>query len=232
MGYDPRESVGLIVFIKSLLDRTTLPVELVCLTPLISEQLGIRSDGTNSFSKIRFAVPYLCGYSGFAIWCDGSDMALRSDLEGLWALRQGAYAIQVVKHDYRPAKRKYVGTELESENSDYPRKNWSSLILWNCGHHDNRHLTPTLIRASGGPYLQRFGWLKDSAIGSLPSDWNHLVSEQPYDAGANLVHHTLGIPGFEYYSNVDYAEEWRSNLKAALRGLQTNALDTETASLA
>lgn len=194
----------------------------------MGKRLGITSDGTNSFSKIRFAVPYLCDFKGTAIWCDGSDMCLRRGLEGLWTTRRDYYAIQVVKHDYKPSERKYVGTELEANNSAYPRKNWSSLILWDCGHSLNRILQPEFIRSASGSYLQRFGWLPDDRIGSLPTDWNHLVTEQPKTNTAALVHHTLGIPGFNHYKSVDYADEWHHNLKAALRGLQDASIESSS----
>jgi hypothetical protein len=36
-------------------------------------------------------------------------------------------AVAVVKHDYKTKhRRKYIGTPLEADNADYPRKNWSS----------------------------------------------------------------------------------------------------------
>ena len=215
-GYDYRESVGWHVFTQSLIDRCSMPVEIIPLTERVAKGLGIGTDGTNAFSLIRFLVPYLSGYKGFALFADGADMLLRADLSELWAETDSMFreAVKVVKHDYRTKHpRKYVGTAMEAANEDYPRKNWSSLVLWNCGHFLNRQLTPELIRTKGGRYLHRFEWLPEDRIGSLPSEWNHLVGEYPESGDANLAHYTLGIPAFTNYANTEHAEEWRNELK-------------------
>jgi hypothetical protein len=128
-------------------------------------------------------VPALCGYEGWAIFADASDMVCRADIAELWALRDERYAVQVVKHDYRTKHhRKYVGTEMECANLDYPRKNWSSLILWNCGHPQNRILTPENVREWSGQQLHGFGWLPDDLIGALPIEWNWLAQEHGTNA--------------------------------------------------
>ncbi len=70
-----------------------------------------------------------------AVFVDGCDMQLFGDLAELAGLFDPRYAVQVVKHAYTPkSSRKYIGTELEADNRPYGRKNWSSVILWNCGH--------------------------------------------------------------------------------------------------
>jgi hypothetical protein len=97
---------------------------------------------------------------------------------------------------------------MEAKNEHYPRKNWSSMILWNCGHWRNRILTKEFVSSAGGKLLHRFEWLHDEDIGSIPKTWNHLVGEYPIDRNASLVHFTLGAPGFEHYRNSDYADEW------------------------
>ena len=81
----------------------------------------------------------------------------------------------MVKHEYQTKHpRKYIGTPMESANRDYPRKNWSSLILFNCDHAQTRQLTPELVNRESGAYLHRFQWLDDAAIGAVPETWNWL----------------------------------------------------------
>lgn len=200
-----------------------MPVEIIPLTERVAASFGIGTDGTNAFSLSRFLVPYLSDYKGFALFADGADMLLRADLSELWAETDTMFrdAVKVVKHDYRTKHpRKYVGTAMEAANEDYPRKNWSSLVLWNCGHYLNRPLTPELIRVTGGRYLHRFEWLPDDRIGELPAAWNHLVGEQPESKDANLAHYTLGIPAFAHYANDEFAPEWRQYAMDAMSGFQ------------
>jgi lipopolysaccharide biosynthesis glycosyltransferase len=76
---------------------------------------------------LALLIPELMNFAGFAIFVDAADMLCRGDLTELWSMRDKNFAVQVVKHDYRTKHpRKYVGTELEADNQDYPRKNWSA----------------------------------------------------------------------------------------------------------
>lgn len=196
-GYDRREAIGWHVFCDSLMAHASEPVAII---PLQGQQ----KDGTNAFTYSRFLVPKLCEYHGWAIFADGCDMLLRVDIADLWAMRDDRYAVQVVKHDYRTRHpRKYVGTDMEAGNQDYPRKNWSSLILWNCAR--NTHLDPE----GSASYLHRFQWLEDAEIGELPIEWNWLTDEYDANDDAKLVHWTAGIPGFPYYSSAPHSDEWR-----------------------
>ena len=209
-GYDDREAVGWHVFCQSVIEKTSEPVAII--------PLSGKTDGTNAFTLARFLVPSLCEFQGWAIFADGADMLLRADLADLWALRDGQYAVQVVQHDYTPKHaRKYIGTAMESPNGAYPRKNWSSLVLWNCGHPDNAWLTRDAVLAASGPGLHRFNWTKQ--IGALPEQWN-VLDELGKDPDAKLVHYTNGIPAFKHYRNAPHATEWREKLTSVLNGRQ------------
>jgi lipopolysaccharide biosynthesis glycosyltransferase len=219
IGYDPRESISYHVLEQSIIDKTSQPV---CIIPLASRLLNNfdgQRDGTNAFIYSRFLVPELMDYQGWAVYMD-SDMLLRADLAELWALRDESKAVMVVKHDYHTKhRRKLIGTPMECDNSDYPRKNWSSLILWNCGHPRNRIITTEYASEAPGSNLHRFQWLGDDLIGELPAAWNHLVGEYPLTEDANLVHFTAGAPCFSHYRKCDYASEWhgkREDVNAAL----------------
>jgi hypothetical protein len=212
-GWDEREAVGWHAFAQSVIERSSVPV---AITPFSGQQ----RDGTNAFTYSRFLVPYLCHFSGMAIFADGVDMLCRGDLAELWELRDPWKAVQVVKHEYATRHpRKYVGTDLEAENRDYPRKNWSSLVIWNCAHFANGRLTPEYVAEQGGEHLHRFGWLEDGQIGELPAAWNWLADEYGESEGAKLLHWTAGIPGFHHYRETPHAEEWKGTLRRVTRGM-------------
>ena len=204
-GFDPRESIGWHVFAHSLFRHASEPVAL-------SQVTGDQRDGSNAFIYARFLVPALCEFRGWALFVDGADMLVRDDVAALWKMRDERYAVQVVQHDYQTSHaNKYRGTVLEARNEAYPRKNWSSVILWNCAHPANAHLTRSFVAQAGGAYLHRFQWLDNHEIGGLPKAWNVLVGEQDTDAA--LAHFTYGLPCWPQYADVPYADEWRRELQ-------------------
>lgn len=207
IGFDPREAACFHVFCESVLERASVPVAFHPLhKPMLSGFDGQR-DGTNAFIYSRFLVPYLQNYTGWAIFADG-DMVCLEDIQKLWALRDESKAAMVVKHDYKTRMpRKYLGTPMEADNADYPCKNWSSVILWNCGHPQNRLLTPQFIQESPGSLLHRFQWLKPEEVGELPKEWNALALEEDVSL-ASLIHYTCGAPGFSAYEHCPGAEHW------------------------
>jgi hypothetical protein len=211
-GFDPREAIGFYTFVHSVIENTKSQVQYI---PLYGDQ----KDGTNAFTYQRFRVPELCGFSGWAIFVDACDMLARGDVGELWDMRDQRKAVQVVKHDYQTRHpRKYLGTELEAENKDYPRKNWSSVILWNCGHRAHQEHRD-LLRGHDGSILHRFSWLDDEEIGELPSKWNWLADEYGPNDEAKLLHWTAGIPGFYQYRNAAHAEEWKATARKVTRGM-------------
>lgn len=210
-GFDPREAIGWHVFMASLRATST---NYMVMPPLTGDQ----RDGTNRFTYQRFLIPQLCGYNGWALWLDGADMMLREDISDLDWRRESSRAVLVAKHDYKTAHpRKYVGTDLEADNHDYPRKNWSSLILWNCSH-PSHYMHRQKLAEADGSYLHRFSWLDDSEIGDLPLTWNWL-DEYGENPDAKLVHFTTGIPGFTHYATAPHASEWKQYAREVTRGL-------------
>lgn len=217
IGYDPREAVAYHVCTNSIIRHATQPVSL---TPLALNNLAgyseTHADGSNQFIYSRFLVPHLMSYRGWAIFMDG-DMILRSDIAALWALRDESKAVMCVHHDYKTqAQDKYLG----AKNADYPRKNWSSVVLWNCGHPSNRVLTPAFVEKATGAQLHRFTWLDDQLIGEIPITWNWLPDELGANAEAKLLHWTLGTPCFHEYANAPMAAEWHRERMLANYSLQ------------
>jgi lipopolysaccharide biosynthesis glycosyltransferase len=211
VGFDQREAVAYHTFCQSVIDNCSEPVRF---TPLVAHNVE-RKGGSNDFIYSRFLVPSLMGYRNWAIFADG-DMVCREDIARLWEMRDDRYAVQVVQHDYQTKHpRKYLG----NKNDNYPRKNWSSLILWNCAHIANRCLDKQTIDSVEGSFLHRFGWLNESEIGELPLTWNWLAMEYPGNDNAQIVHYTIGTPCFATYQNCDMSQYWWLSYKRMNQGV-------------
>lgn len=216
VGYDEREAVAYHTFCQSILEKASQPLSF---TPLVLSALPgykeTHTDGSNTFIYSRFLTPSLFGFEGWAIFADG-DMICRDDIAKLWALRDESKAVQCVKHDYKTkAQDKYLG----NKNQDYPRKNWSSVVLWNCAHPANKMLEPEFVMKQTGAYLHRFTWLSDELVGELPKEWNWLTTEYPDNFNAHLLHYTLGTPCFKDYQNSDMASEWHDAYARTQQGM-------------
>lgn len=209
IGYDPREAVVFHVCSNSIIRHSSKPVQIIPLAlNLLQGYKETHNDGSNAFIYSRFLVPYLMGYNGHAIYIDG-DMVVKSDIVELWEERTFFKDVQVVKHDYKTKKPiKYLG----SKNEDYPRKNWSSVILWNCESMTNECLTPEFIQKSSGKFLHRFEWINDSKIGELPIEWNWLPDEFGVNKDAKILHYTLGAPCFDEFKDTEMSIDWHNEL--------------------
>jgi hypothetical protein len=205
IGYDPREAIAYHVCSNSIIRNSSKPV---ALAPLALNTLNgykeQHTDGSNHFIYSRFLVPHLMNYNGWAIFIDG-DMLLRDDISKLFDLREEDKAVMVVKHKYETKmSTKYLG----AKNENYPCKNWSSVILWNCGHPANKKVTPEFVQSSTGAQLHRFTWLKPELVGQLPIEWNWLPDEYGANPGAHLLHYTLGTPSFHEFATTPMGDEW------------------------
>jgi hypothetical protein len=213
IGYDPKETVAFYTLAHSILRRASIPVSVA---PVMQSQLkGLytRPRGpteSTEFSLTRFLVPALAGFRGWSIFMD-CDMLCRVDIAGLAAEieRQADKAVLVCQHDYVPrTERKF----LDQVQTKYPRKNWSSLMVFN--NERCRALSPDYVNAASGLELHRFAWIDDRLIGSLALQWNWLVGEYSHDPAAKIAHYTLGGPWFDGYRDCDYADEWFAELES------------------
>jgi len=215
VGYDEREAIAYHVFCHSVIKNTSIPVKI---TPLVLSQLKefneTHQDRSNDFVYSRFLTPYLNEFDGWAIFADG-DMICQADLKELIGMADPNKALMVVKHDYQTkASIKYLG----NINENYPRKNWSSLILWNCSHPKHKILTPEFVSKQTGKFLHRFSWLDNNDIGELPVEWNWLACEYEKNTEAKLIHYTLGTPCFKDFRDTDMAEIWYDYYESAKKG--------------
>lgn len=210
VGFDQVESVAWHTMVHSILSRSSRPVAIIPVNLGNLKEIFWRERDpkqSNEFSFSRFLVPYLCNYQGYAVFFD-CDMMLRTDI---WNILDAVKsdpgkAVYVVKHDYEPKDDvKYLNTVQYK----YPRKNWSSVVLWDCSHPANKRVTSEFVNTASPMELHRFGWLDDNEIGELDVRWNWLVGEydQPPSDVKN-VHWTIGGPYFEEYKGSDFSDEW------------------------
>ena len=215
VGFDQRESIAYHTFCQSIIEKASLPVSFLPLAiNTLKDYKETHTDKSNDFVYSRFLTPHLQDFKGWAIFADG-DMICQADIKELWDLRDTSKALLVVKHDYQTkSHQKYLG----NINENYPRKNWSSVILWNCAHPKHRILTSEFIANQTGKYLHRFSWLDDDDIGELPPEWNWLAIEYPENKNAKLIHYTLGTPCFKDYRNTEMADIWHDTQRRILCG--------------
>lgn len=211
VGWDSREDIAYQVCRHSLLRHASIPLSVIPLRQKELRAQGLYSRSgdplaSTEFTYTRFLVPHLAGYRGWALYCD-CDFLWLADVAELLALADERYGALCVHHDHRPPERVKMDGKTQTV---YPRKNWSSLILYNCGHPATRRLMPEVVNRETGAFLHRFQWLADHEIGALPETWNWLEgwSAKPPSGHPNVIHYTRGGPWFDNWREVDYADLW------------------------
>ena len=211
IGWDPRESTAHDVceFSVKTNSSTQIDVHSLKLKDLRDSGVYTRPDdklSSTEFTFSRFLVPHLCNHTGWAIFCD-SDFLWLSDIVALREYMVNSKAVVVAKHDYTPTSKTKKSGDIQHM---YPRKNWSSMILWNNAHESNRQLTPDVVNSKSGQWLHRFSWLKDHEIGEISHEWNWLTDwyEEPDDGTPHALHYTSGGPWLDEHTNTAYAGIW------------------------
>lgn len=220
VGWDSREDIAYQVCKHSIVSKQPA-AEVV---PL--KQLELREKNlywrerdlmaSTEFTFTRFLIPELTEFNGWALFMD-CDMILTTDIKKLFDQADDRYAVMCVQHDYTPKE----GTKMDGQRQTvYPRKNWSSVMLINCGHPSNKQLTKELVNNPeiGGAYLHRFSWLKDEEIGALDHTWNYLVGVYDDLDKPNLIHYTEGGPWFENYRDCEFHQLWKKELVDMMNG--------------
>jgi hypothetical protein len=152
----------------------------------------------------RFLVPHLAE-EGWALFMDGDTMVC-SNLPPLFASLDHGKALYCVHHKHEPTTQTKMDGQVQQ---NYGRKNWSSVVIFNCDHPANKKLTVEMVNTLPGRDLHRFCWLEDRHIGELDQSWNFLVGHTDPEVVPNLIHWTNGTPAMKGYENVAYADEWR-----------------------
>lgn len=230
LGHDTRELEALRVARSSLERRCSVPVWVDDLSESWLRSIGLYKrtftregnvriddiDGkpfSTDFAFTRFLVPALMGYQGWALFAD-CDFLFRADVNEVFRQADEKFAVMCVKHDYTPTDTTKMDGQVQSA---YPRKNWSSFMLFNCGHPSNRGLTVEAVNNEPGSWLHRFSWLRDEEIGGLPHAWNWLEGHSSPAIDPKAVHFTRGGPWMEDWQNVPFADEYRNELAIATR---------------
>ena len=212
IGYDSKEDIAYRVCKFSLIKRSSTKIKVTSLKldELIAKNLYTRTVdplASTQFTYSRFLVPNLMKYKGWAVFCD-CDFIFLSDISNLIDNLDTSKAVYCVKHDYTPKEKHKMDGQKQTI---YPRKNWSSFIVFNCEHPSTRKLTVETVNKETGAFLHQFKWCKDEEIGSLDERWNWLEGwtsnhneQKPF-----AVHFTRGGPWFTEWQDVEYAREWK-----------------------
>lgn len=217
IGHDPREQAAVDVALRTLKRVSGLDADLLRADRLsdagllwrISDHRGQHYDlisnapKSTSFAASRFLTPLLC-QQGWALFTDCDVIFLRDPGEMLSEIEPGK-AVYAVQHAYKPVAQWKMDSQIQTV---YPRKNWSSVLLFNCEHPANRRLTLNDVNSRPGRDLHALYWLNDSEIGALDPAWNWLVGEQPKPERLAIAHLTQGGPWIEGWKGGPYDSEW------------------------
>jgi len=217
IGYDSKEDIAYRVCKYSLYKHSSTDIKIYSLKlqELVAKKFYSRTIdplASTEFTYSRFLVPALTNYKGWAIFCDCDFIFFENILQILENV-DDTKAVYCVQHDYTPKEKHKMDGQKQTI---YPRKNWSSMVLWNCGHPSNEKISVDLVNNPNydGKYFHRFSWLKDEEIGKISHEWNWLVGwyTEPEDGKPNAIHYTEGGPWFKNYRNCEYGDVWKKYL--------------------
>lgn len=230
IGFDRREAAAYAVAANSARRRLTAPIPIHAIELEAMRDLGLyrrptsRGETTGvlfdeisqapmstEFALTRFLTPILANRRGWAVFMD-SDVLVRGNLARLFEEADSSKAVQVVKHrqEVAPGEVKMDGQPQLA----YARKNWSSVMLFNCGHPALDALSVALVNTARGLDLHQFAWLDDELIGDLHPEWNWLVGHSDSAVvDPQIVHFTDGFPLMPGYERQPYADEWDRELR-------------------
>lgn len=222
IGWDAREVGAYEVACASLLTRSSIPVQITPLRLRPLELAGLMrrpravrngrmwdeisgAPMSTEFANSRFLTPLLA-QTGWALFMD-CDIVVLEDVAELFELVDDDFAVMCVQHPELTGQGD--GWKMDGQmQTDYARKNWSSVMLFNCDHPANRGLTLEKINGYPGRDLHRFCWLDERWIGALPAEWNWLVGVQARPAVPKLAHFTLGGPWLAGWEPHEHDDLW------------------------
>lgn len=206
IGYDQREITAYHVLVQSIIKYSTIPLSFTPLNLKNLKNIYKRKKGpkdSTEFSISRFLTPYLSGFKGYSIYMD-CDMILTDDIaKVLQIIKKKQYHVWCVKHKHLVKNNKKF---LNEKQLNYPKKNWSSFMVFN--NSKCKILTLKKVEESNGLYLHQFKWVNDKKIGSLPLTWNTLSGYNKITKKTKNIHFTEGGPYFKKYKNSKGANIW------------------------
>ena len=137
------------------------------------------------------------------MFCD-SDFLWNCSITEILEFHDEKYAISCVQHDYAPRNT----TKMDGlAQTSYPRKNWSSLMVFNCEHIDTKNLSIECVNTNSPKYLHRMEWTGE--VGRIPITYNWLEGDYSGCTNPKAIHFTNGGPWHETWDG-DYSEKWIS----------------------
>lgn len=238
IGYDPKEDICAKILAHTIRSfDTKIKYKIV---PLIYNQLyaygytnrELDKRGSTEFTMTRFLSAPLVNlyhdlrgqtsYPRLALFLD-CDMMFTRSVDSLIEEVDLTKSVSVCKHDYTSS---FISKMGGSNQEPYPKKNWSSVSLWNCDNEKTSKLNLDWANNNDPSYLHRFVEFEEDEIGSLDKKWNYLVGEgmdrEEYyglkkDELPYNIHHTLGSPRFRLYQDTEYADLWKNNFKDLMK---------------
>lgn len=217
IGYDKREDAAYdkaqrTLYATSGIRAERLDIDKLAAQGLLRRPVDRRGDtiydipsgafASTDFAASRFLVPLLCS-TGWALFTD-CDVLFFRNVHKMLDHADPSKAVMVVKHDQDGG-----GTKMDDQpQQSYNRKNWSSVMLFNCDHPANRRLTVQDVNERPGRDLHAFYWLSDDEIGDLPREWNWLVNVQEKPEQVSIAHFTLGGPWLPNWTAQENDELW------------------------
>ena len=225
IGYEDREHAGFQVCSHSLQKRSSEPIVIAPLEHrtlrsrrLFSREWKIDRGGqywdledkkpfSTTFAHSRFLVPHIArgeGASGWVAFCDLDFLFLADPVE-LFDLADPRYAVMCVKEFGEPQRKIKMDGMIQSK---YPKKLWSSLVLWNLDHERNEFLTPDIVSTQTGTWLHGFEWLDEDEIGTLPREWNYVPGISKTLDKPKAIHYSQGLPFMPGYEKSEKSDLW------------------------
>ena len=213
VGYDPTQDIAYEVLKYSLEKHASEPIDV---QPIDQDKIPdwkrpVDPLQSTPFTYTRFLVPWHCNYEGIALFMD-SDMLALGDISELFHLPMDGLALRVRKHEYNPEATVKMGGKVQTQ---YPRKNWSSLMLMN--NPELKAWTKEAAETESGAWLHRFEPIPDEKIGDISEEWN-VLDHMEEGTTTKLLHYTSGgpwLPGCEDADHADLWHEYREEYESA-----------------
>ena len=213
VGWDSREDIAFQTLKHSIEKHTTQDIEVIPVKQYELRQDGIYkrpldSTASTEFTLTRFLVPYLSNYQGYSLFMD-CDMLLTGDISQIMHEADLTADVSCVQHDYEEIGKYLTDTKMDGKQQHvYPRKNWSSVMLFNNALCES--LTPDVVNTASPAFLHRMNWADQ--IGSLHHRWNYLAGYY-HDNDFMNIHFTDGGPWFAEYHDCPHGELWKNEIK-------------------
>ncbi len=180
IGFDPRQPLAYNVLQYSLLGNSSAPL---AITPLVLRTLPIKRVGLTEFTYTRYLVPWLCNYTGFALFLD-ADIVCNADIAELFQCATYEHGVMVA--------------------ANKPGFERPAVMLFNNAR--CTALTPSFIEHGAPQDLERWA----GSVGEFPSEWAYCVGYNHDDTPPKMVHYTGGIPIWPETQDSKFADIWHA----------------------